>query len=85
MSDDIGAGKPIAGLLPADVEGFDRKIDALAQSMKRAEKAPALFQLHHPDAPSPATRRPAHYTARMFPRHAVMAVPRDAAHILWQR
>ena len=58
---------------------------ALRQEMKRVRPLESTLGGYVYSAAVSAARPPADYTARVIPRHAGVAVPLEAARILWQR
>jgi starch phosphorylase len=55
------------------------------QEMERVRQLAGAVQGYAYRARVPATRPAADYTARAIPRHSGVAVPLEAAQILWQR
>jgi starch phosphorylase len=55
------------------------------QAMTRVQELVEAVGGYAYSATVPATRPAADYTARVIPRHPGVAVPLEAAHILWQR
>jgi starch phosphorylase len=59
--------------------------DALRREMTREQPLAGTVNGYLYSARVPATRSPADYTPRAIPHHAGVAVPLEAARILWER
>jgi starch phosphorylase len=59
--------------------------DAVRQEMKRVRQLAGAYGGYAYRAQAPATRPPTDYTARVIPHYTGVAVPLEAARILWQR
>jgi starch phosphorylase len=70
------------------VELYANGIDDVAperMEMKRARQLVGAINGYAYRAEVPATRPASDYTARLIPQHEGVAVPLEAAYILWQR
>jgi starch phosphorylase len=82
-------------VLPGDLSSCDLSVELYADP--RGEQDAEIVTMTAGDPPSddkapvtyhvdiPATRAPGDYTARVVPHHPNVAVPLEAAEILWQR
>jgi glycogen phosphorylase len=80
----LGALDPDAVRVELYANGIDGTEPAIAQ-MTRLREGPDAAKLCVYSARVPATRPASDYTPRVIPHHSGVAVPLEAAHILWHR